>query len=74
MYLSRNNQNTGKFMKINDPILYVKMSKLVLNFSLGYYFAYSTKAHVFYTQLLALNWNSTFEWITILHTQLRLNF
>ena len=36
-------QNTGKFIKINDPIWFVKSTQLVLNFLLGNYFAYSTQ-------------------------------
>ena len=51
MHLSRkNNFNKAKYWKVYKnkwPIWFVKSTQLVLNFLLGYYLAYSTKAQLF---------------------------
>ena len=52
MYLSRNNNcKKTKYWKVyKNKLTHLKSTQLVLNFSLGYYFAYSTK-----TQLITFN-------------------
>ena len=65
IYLTLIKQNTRKFIKTisEEHSTSTQLFTVLL-------FCIHNLGSTFNTQLLALNWNSTFYWTTILHTQL----